>query len=910
MNSLISLAARNATAVFILLIALTAAAVMQLPNVQIQVSAQGLIVEDDPAYQQHEKMQQTFGGSESIAVIMRDQQLFSRAKLVRIEQVHRQLEKLDFVEGIDSLFTVDHVTNVDGDIRFSPYLDPVPESDEALLAVREQALLNPFIVKNLLSPDATTMAFNLRMKKGEELTISDSEIVTQINSILEPINGQLDEVFALGMPYVLGGLSDLIKVDQKSVLPFSLLALLLVLFITLRRPTAVILPFLTAGMSVIWTLALMSLAGYPINVMTSIVPALLVVIGSTEDIHLLSAWYHARARGEAGLAAINSMSSATGLAIILTFVTTYMGFLSIALNDISLLQEFGLVASTGLLLNFVITITLIPAVLSRFKTSEKKSSAHRENRNGIDAYGKFASRLFTAVSANRRPIVILALVITAVSLFWATRIKVDNDHMSYFNEDAPIHYKSRFMHDHLAGMQTLDIILTSPIEDTFQRLRYLETVEALQHYLDESGYFDKTTSFVDYVKLINQVMEGLNPDEFYLPEEDGLIREYMLFVSPESVQPYVDQQFTSTRIIARHDISSSVELKQAIADIEKFAAEQLLPGLGLVITGDAVLSKRAADRMVKGQVTSLLFMLVVIVTIISVLFLSFKAGLVAAIPNIFPVIILFGIMGMTGVSLNTGTAMVAAIAIGICVDDTMHFLVSYNQQMRYHDDPVDGIRAALEYEARPIMSTSMALALGFGVLAFSDFPPVVDFGLLSAIVIVLAVIANFVLLPILLYYIRLVTIWDVLSVQLQSTLIDKCELFINMRPFEVRKLIAMSRRMIYEEGEQIVEYGEVGDEVFVILSGSVRVRVPLRREGEEGKYRHAANLGIGTVFGEIAFLGQIQRTADVFAEGKTEVLSLQTDAIRRFSRFLPRTATKLYFNLSRILAKRLGGTVK
>ena len=895
---------------FILLIAITVAAVMQLPNVQIHVSAQGLIVEDDPAYQQHQQMLKTFGSSESIAVIIRDQQLFNRQKLLPIQQVHRQLEQLDFVEGIDSLFTLDDVTNVDGDIRFSPYLDPLPDSEEQLLAIRDKALLNPFIVKNLLSPDASTMAFNLRLKKGEALTVSDGEIVTQINKALEPIDGQLDEVFALGMPYVLGGLSNLIEVDQKSVLPLSMAALLMVLFITLRRPTAVILPFLTAGMSVVWTLALMSLAGYSINVMTSIVPALLVVIGSTEDIHLLSAWYHARARGESGLIAIKSMSNATGLAIILTFVTTYMGFLSIALNDISLLQEFGLVASTGLLLNFLITISLIPAVLSWYKKADKNSTTTMDRAYVVDAYGKFASWLFDIVNSNKRLILLLTAIITVISIYWASKIEVDNDHMSYFNQDAPIHYKSEFMHEHLAGMQTLDIVLTSPIEDTFQRLRYLETVEALQYYLDESGHFDKTTSFVDYIKLINQVMEGLEPDEYYLPEEDGLIREYLLFVSPERIKPYVDEQFMQTRIIARHDISSSVELKQVVADVERFASEQLLPGLELVVTGDAVLSKSAADRMVKGQVTSLLFMLVVIVTIISVLFLSFKAGLVAAIPNIFPVIVLFGVMGMTGVTLNTGTAMVAAIAIGICVDDTMHFLVSYNQQMRYHDDPVDGIRAALEHEARPIMSTSMALALGFGVLAFSDFPPVVDFGLLSAMVIIFAVIANFVILPILLYYIRLVTIWDVLGIQLQSTLLEKCELFSNMRSFEVRKLIAMSRRITYEEGQQIVQYGEMGDEVFVILSGTVKIQVPFKRKGDEGKYRHAASLGTGVVFGEVAFLGQIQRTADAFAEEETVLLSLQTDAIRRLSRFLPRTASKLYFNLSRILAKRLGSPVK
>ena len=911
MNAVFSLAARNAIAVIAALIAITVIAALELPNLQVQVSAQGLIAEDDPAYIQYQQVLETFGTSDSVAVILRDPELFTLDKLQLISEVHNRLAGLEFVEGIDSLFTLDDVTNVEGDIRFSPYLQPLPESEEALQALLARALLNPFIEKNLVSVDATTMAMNLRLKSGEALLASDREIVTQIDALLEPLNGQVGEVFALGLPYVLGGLSDLILVDQQTVIPLSMFSLLLVLLIALRRFTAVIIPLLTASMSVIWTLALMSVSGYSINVMTSIIPALLVVIGSTEDIHLLSSWYRARARGDSGHEAIRAMSKTTGLAVLLTFMTTYLGFLSISLNDITLLQEFGLVASTGLLINFIITSTLIPAMLSWSKKPLTHAMELREEPAHVtDWYGNLAANLHGVVNARRRMVLSLAVILSVFAIYWAYSIEVDNDNMSYFNKDAPIHYKSKVMHDHLAGTQTLDIVLTSPIEDTFTRLRYLETVEALQTYLNDTGYFDKTTSFADYVKLINQVMDGLEPGEFYLPEEDGMVREYMLFVSQEKTRPYVNEDFTQTRIIARHNITSSIELKQVVADIERFAAEELLPGLGLVITGDAVLSRTAADRMVEGQVMSLLFMLLVIVIIISVLFLDIKAGLVAAIPNMFPVILLFGVMGMMDITLNTGTAMVAAIAIGICVDDTMHFLVSYNQQMRYYDDPVDGIRAAMEHEARPIMSTSLALALGFGVLAFSDFPPVVDFGVLSAIVIIFAVISNFVLLPVLLYYIRLVTIWDVLGVQLQSTLIEKCDLFASMRPFEVRKLIAMSRRLQYGKDEYVVREGEMGDEVFVILTGSVKIRVPMRRAGEEGKYREAANLGIGTVFGEVAFLGQIERTADAIAEEATEVLSLQTDSIRRLSRFMPGTATKLYFNLSRILSKRLGGTGK
>jgi len=901
MITLIRFAAKHAVIVLILLLGVTALALTQLGGLKIQVSAQGLIAEDDPARQQYQRMLDTFGSSDNIAIIIRDQALFSRNILQRVNEVSIRLSQLDFVVGTDSLFTLDNVRNEDDNILFLPFLDKIPNTEAEADKVKAAALANPFISGNLLSTDGQTMAINVRLKPEAQRVQTDHQVVEQVEAAISPLKGHALEVFALGVPYVLSGLSDLIVADQQTLLPMSMAALLIVLLVMLRRVSAVIMPFMTAILSVIWTLALMALLDIPMNVMTSIVPALLVIIGSTEDIHLLSGWYRARSAGEDKATAIEFMASTTGLAVLLTFITTYLGFLSIAFNDVQLLQQFGIVASTGLLFNFIITTLLLPALLSGFCRSECKKS----KTAGQDRFADFASFIFDRVGTHNLSILVLTAIMTVVAIYWASMIKVDNDNMSYFNKDAPIHHKATVMHQHLAGMQSLDIVLDSNIDGTFTRVKYLKEIHKLQKFLDDSGHFDKVLSFADYIGLVNRVMEDIETDKLVLPEEDALVREYLLFIDADDVRGYVDRSFSKVRIQVRHNISSSRVLKQAISEIQAYADKELDKGLDMLITGESMLSNEAADRMVSGQVLSLLFMLVVIFLVISGLFLDFKAGLMAAVPNIFPVILLFGVMGFLDVPLNTGTVMIAAIAIGICVDDTMHFLVSYNQEMRHYNNTEEGILAAMRHEARPIMSTSIALALGFGVLAFSSFPPVVHFGLLSALVILLAVVANFILMPVLLCKIRLVTIWDVLDVQLQSRLIESCELFEGMKEFEVRKLIAMSQRHTYEGGEVIMRHGDQGDDIYVVLSGSVSIKVPYKRKSDENQIRHVSSLETGAVFGEVAFIGKVTRTADVVANERTELLSLKIDGLRRLNRFLPRTASRLYFNISRILANRL-----
>lgn len=899
MQRTISFAAHHPLSVLALLLALTLGAVSQLDRLSIHISAQSMMLEGDPERLALEQARAQFGSSNSIAVVISSPELWQPQRLEQVRALQEALAALPFVEQVDSLFTVKESLDEEGVILFRPYLDAIPQSAEAVAERQQAALANPFVADNLLSRDGQSMALNLRLP--DRLSVEDGEISAAIERLLAPQRGDFTELFAVGLPQVRAGISEHLLMDQRTLLPLSLATLILVMALTLRRLRSAVVPLFTAGLSVIWSMGLMAALGVPLGVMTSIVPALLVVVGSTEDIHLLSAYQVALAQGQPRPQAIRQMGEHTGLAILLTFVTTYLGFLSIALNDISLLREFGLIASTGLLFNFVITLLALPAMVSLWGACEAGSEASLRG----SGYRRLADWIYLHVVRYRRGVIVVTLLIIAISLYGASRLEVNNDLLDYFPEEAPIKRDAEFLHQELAGMQSFAVILDGEIEGTFLKVRYLQELQRLQLFLDESGLFDKSLSFADFVGLLHHVFEGyelIAGEPLGLPEEDAILNDYMLFIDSEDFRPYASEDLSQTRIWVRHNISSSKALKQAVEQIEAFVAAEIDPGLHVSITGEAILNKRAADRMAAGQAESLAFMVAVIFMIVSLLFLDPRAGALAVVPNVIPIVILFGVMGFVGIPLNTGTAMVAAIAIGICVDDTMHVLVRFNKEMGHHPHASDAVRATLREEARPIMSTTLALGAGFLVMGLSSFPPVVHFGLLSALVILLALLANFVITPVLLTWVPLVTAWELMGLQLRTRLRESCPLFTGMNEWQLRKLILISRVSEFEQGSVLARRGERGESLFVILEGELCVELSDHSESDDTS---RVRLGVGEVVGEVAVVGSGVRTGTISAAEHTRVLQFEREDLEQLRRFLPRCSAQLFRNLAYILGQRI-----
>jgi len=284
----------------------------------------------------------------------------------------------------------------------------------------------------------------------------------------------------------------------------------------------------------------------------------------------------------------------------------------------------------------------------------------------------------------------------------------------------------------------------------------------------------------------------------------------------------------------------------------------------------------------------------------SAMFTSLKGGLISLIPNLIPIILMFGVMGLLEIPLNPGTAMVAVIAIGIAIDGTLHLFSRYNELCRRTSDYDGAVHTAVREEATPMVATSLALALGFGILILSNFTVIAQFGALSAATMLFALFANLLITPIIMSRVRLIGLHQILALKMHKEVLEKSPLFEGMTNYQIRKAILISELIEFDEGELLVEQGTFGRSMYLILSGKVDV---VRRG--DSKTKSVAVLGVGQLLGEIGYIREIQRTADVRALTHVEVLRFDYKKLKKDLKLFPYIVAKLNFNISCILGERL-----
>jgi len=528
-----------------------------------------------------------------------------------------------------------------------------------------------------------------------------------------------------------------------------------------------------------------------------------------------------------------------------------------------------------------------------------KAQTPRSASKGV--YQRLALAVLNMVRKYKRTSLGTIGVISIIALFGATQLSVNNNPMDFLEAASPIHQQADRVHHELAGIHTFSIVVDAGIDDTFLQVKYLKELQKIQAQLVRMNIFDRSLSFADFIGFLNRVMDDEADPEDPLPGSDAIVREYMLFIQHRDVRQYVSADFNQARILVRHNIGASETLNEAVAELRAFITEQVDPALQVSVTGRSILANQAVDAMSRGQFKSLLLVGATVLIVVSLLFVNFRAGLVALLPNLFPVVVLFGVMGFTGIPLDAGTSMVAAIALGICVDDTMHAMSRYHHQLKEHRHSARALSAMVQAEALPIFTTSVALAAGFGIMATSSFLPVAHFGLLSAMVILLALLATFFITPLLLGSAELLTVWDLLSYQVRNEYLKSSPLFQGLNVWQIKKVLLASEIRHFGPGEQILREGSEGTEMFVVLEGGVEAR----KIQEDRSVACLRKIGIGQLFGEVAAFAGGKRTADIIAVKDTDVLVLSWSRIDKLSRLFPIISFRLFRNLSRILAGKL-----
>lgn len=878
-----------------LLLAASVLAATQLTHLRVKVSADEMLVIDDPERAFYEEVKQTFGEEKVVLLVLEGERLLAPEKLAVLKDVIKTLDSLPFVDRTESLFSAPYVKSVDGYLDKEPYLAKIPEDAEAGQALLQQALKNPLIRNVLVSPNGHAMAVAIVLKERDDKR-DDNEVSRAIDDAIQPLLTVYERAYPIGFAQVRSELSERIMTEQGALVPLAVGALLIALFLLLRQLIDILTPLLTAAISILWTFGLMGWLGIPINVVTSTVPILLIVVGSTEDIHLLAEFRHAQRQGDNTSLALAHMARKMGRTILLTFITTYAGFFSVGLSGIEVLSQFGLIASTGLLFNFIATIIFIPAALAL----AGRWQLDGRTRVFDDRIRTWSARYWEFLTTHRWHAFFALTLCAALAATGIPRIQTNHNPTDSLGETSPVAQRITRLNEQFAGLESFSVVIESGIQDTFLHTRYLDEIVKAQRFIQGLDPSMSVTSFADYLTLLNNAF--LESESAGVPKSNDEIAELMIFLDHARVKSYVTEDYSRTRITVRHNIATTGQLRTMLKDIREYLANNLDHGLSARITGDSMLTLSATNSMIFGQLKSVLLILTFFVIIISFLFTDIRVGLLAALPNIFPVIILFGVMGYAGIPLNIGTTMAAAIAIGIAVDDTLHFMLRYNQELRTSKSQTRAMQRTIYEEALPVISTSIALSVGFLVFGQSSFSPVAQFGLLSALVIITALVADFVITPLTMSSLRLVTLWDLLSSRQRLQIIPRSPLFRDMRPWQIRKFVLSSTLLEFKPGDYVYRHHDESNALYLVMKGVVEITVP-RRDGM-GKEPVVDQFGSGQIFGDVALLADEPRKTNAVALTDTSLMALTRESIANVTHFHPFIASRLFLNLARDVSCR------
>lgn len=905
MQKIIIWAEKHPILVCVVVILLNILAALKIKDVRVDASAEGMMIEGDPAQDYYHETLDKFGTDNITIVYVTDKALFTPAKLKLLDELAFQLEEIPGVSKTESLFTVTNFKGEEGSLTTNPLIDWLPETVEEAASIKKDALRSPVLVKNIISPDGSATAINLYVDADPNVPDFTIKFSKQVDQVLSKMRGKFDDIFQLGNTFTKRSISENILADQMTLVPLSVFVLLMTLVITMRSFSGAFLPMITAGSSVLWSVGFMTMMDIPLNILTVIVPSLIIVIGSTEDMHLLSEYVEGVELTGFRDKAIHYMAGKCGTAVLLTALTTFLGFLSITVNKIVILKQFGMVAAFGLFVNPIITCLAAPVYFKYFGADKK----HQGSEKGIidRFFDAVAERVIKIINWNKWLVLGFLLGGAVLIGLFAVQVKVDNDLLGYFKQTSSIRLRSDILHNSIAGAQPFFIRISGGQPNIFKKPEGLKQVELIQKYMQKKGWFDKTHSLADSIALIHREMNAGDEKFLKVPDSADLIAQYLMFLQRDEISTYATADYSEANILVRHNLTSSYGLDAALKELDQYIKQHLNPHFIYGFTGENILVNKASDSMAIGQAQSLSFLLVVIFTIMSFLFVNFKAGALSLIPNFFPIVLLFGIMGFLDIPLNTGTAMVAAIAIGIAVDDTIHFMSRYNKEMRILQSQSKAMEVCIRSEIKPVISTSIALALGFTVVCFSSFVPVIYFGFLSAMVMFFALAGDMFVTPILLSSTQLITILDMIGLKLHDAVIKESKLFNGLRPRQIKKIILLGKMLTCQKGAAAVTYGEEGRSMFLILEGRARVMVKDEITGQEVP---VAEVGPGEVFGEIALVDPGPRSADVRALEPLTYMEIDWDGLHRIQRIFPRLAGRFFRNLAIILGGRLVQTNK
>jgi len=769
-----------------IMLALVLFLTFQIPSITIDTSSEALLRKTDPSLLQYNAFRDQFGRAELIIIAVEPPDIFNRGFLTMLKAFHEDLEnEVPYLRRVTSLINARQTLGGNDELIVRDLLSGWPDRNIDLDKLRDVVMQNPFYSDYIISNDGSIAAVIIETEASVQVDDNSEnilegfddeepasrkpdagqryfseqenrEVVKAINRVVAKHHRNDFILTVSGGPVIVYAFNQATLKDVQRCIVLALLAVSIFLGILFRRLSGILLPIIIIVATLLSTIGIMALLGTPIKITTTIIPAFLLSVGVCDSVHILAIFYRELARNRKKDAAIAHALGHSGLAIVMTSLTTMAGLLSFLAADLTAIAEIGIYAATGVMLAFVYTVLLLPALIALFPlkpTTWKLPKGLNMERPlaGIAAFSTIHAYKILAAG-----LVLLIIFVPAVF-----KLKFSHNIVQYFPDNNPYRQNLNYVDAHLNGTITLEIVLDTGRENGLYDPWVLDRIETfsrqIENFHQSEIHVGKVFSITDILKETNQALNENDPGAYRIPQErDVIAQEFFLFENSgaDDLEKIVDSRFSKTRITIKTPWVDAVVCRDFIRVIENKLQDIFGNRATTYSTGLMALLARAISAAIYSMAKSYGIALVVITLMMIFMTGSLKIGLISMIPNLLPIIITMGLMGWMDIPLDLNSLMIGSIALGVVVDDTVHFMYNFQKYYDRHQDPAYAIRKTLTGTGRALLITSLVLCTGFLILMTASLNHLVRFGLFTGITIMIALCADFFLAPALMVAIK------------------------------------------------------------------------------------------------------------------------------------------------------------
>lgn len=711
----------------------------KLPKLEIDTALKSMLPKTMPAKIRSDKIEEMFGGTEIVVISLDTDNILNKETLQRIKKLSKELKKLDEVDRIMSLSETNDIRAKNGELRVTGFLRRIPRDEKAMESLKKYIMSNDMVYGSLVAKDFSATAITVILKPN----VRDEDILSNVKKILDENPGK-ETIHIGGLPYIRSLTSKYMKGDMRKFMPIGFGIMLVFLYLCFREIRGVVLPFFAVVLSILVAMGSIYFFGWKIQLVTILLPVILIAIANDYGIHLISE-YQMIIRKKPDLSEIDIikevMKSLSG-PVIVAGITTIIGMLCLQSHIIVPAKQLGVLAAIGITFALAASLMLIPAILSFLPKSKIKLKQNENESFTVNLLGKCAKYL-TLYPKKILWFTLVTLIILAIGI---KNIIIDTNPINYFSKTSPVVASDHIINEKFGGSTTISIVASGNMKD----VDTIKKIAKLDETLEARPRTGAVTSIGDVLKKMNKSLND-NDEKFdKIPDSSRAISEYYLLYSmtgdPEDLEKLIDFNYENVLITER---ISSASVKNITEELEivnnEIANDENSPFK--IVGGFGDILAELVTATVKGQLISLFVSLIIVGITVALFFRAPVAGILCSIPIAFALIILFGLMGYSGIELNVVTALLTSIMIGVGVDYSIHFLWRFKSFKEDGYDDSESATKTLTSIGRGIIFNALSVIIGFTALTVSNFMPIRFFGLLIIISISACLFAALFILP-------------------------------------------------------------------------------------------------------------------------------------------------------------------